>query len=340
VKWGAINTAVLIISSLTAAWAVRAAQLGQKRLLCGLLAITILCACGFLGIKYVEYSHKVHEGILFGAKFDPCISSGGAHLITRKNKCPGTKASACTPAAVADLDPLTPGWETTCKYDEVTYKTEWVEEADPTTGAKKKVKKEVEVSRRALPTCELELHGGHGPPHAKNPPCWEFQRNPWVCRADDKNTAIDDGEVAALVHYGDHKVRGSNIKIEAQPESCKTAAQANWTPPASEPQDGTGLGQAMVKERPRPTRHHLEVEQSMGPPPPHTNMFFSIYFAMTGLHGLHVLVGVFIFIWLLIRAWKGHFTPDYFGPIDYAALYWHLVDLIWIFLFPLLYLIH
>jgi cytochrome c oxidase subunit 3 len=46
-----------------------------------------------------------------------------------------------------------------------------------------------------------------------------------------------------------------------------------------------------------------------------------------------------VFIWLLIRAVKGHFTPEYFGPVDWAALYWHIVDLIWIFLFPLLYLI-
>jgi cytochrome c oxidase subunit 3 len=69
-------------------------------------------------------------------------------------------------------------------------------------------------------------------------------------------------------------------------------------------------------------------------------MFFSIYFAMTGLHGIHVLAGVFVYLWLLYRAIRGHFTPDYFGPVDFAALYWHLVDLIWIFLFPLLYLIH
>jgi cytochrome c oxidase subunit III len=70
------------------------------------------------------------------------------------------------------------------------------------------------------------------------------------------------------------------------------------------------------------------------------HIFFGLYFCMTGLHGIHVLVGVFVFIWLLVRAIRGDFTPEYFGPIDYAALYWHLVDLIWIFLFPLLYLIH
>ncbi|MEO8704565.1 MAG: cytochrome c oxidase subunit 3 [Kofleriaceae bacterium] len=91
--------------------------------------------------------------------------------------------------------------------------------------------------------------------------------------------------------------------------------------------------------------HELTPEEEheqlyLGPPPDHTGMFFTIYFAMTGLHGIHVLVGVFVFIWLLIRATKGHFTPEYFGPVDFAALYWHIVDLIWIFLFPLLYLIH
>ena len=93
-------------------------------------------------------------------------------------------------------------------------------------------------------------------------------------------------------------------------------------------------------ERHQLTAHEEHELESMGPPPEHTNMFFTIYFAMTGLHGIHVLFGVFVFIWLLIRALKGHFTPDYFGPVDYAALYWHIVDLIWIFLFPLLYLIH
>lgn len=153
-KMGAINTVVLLTSSLSAAWAVRCAQLGQKRGLQIALAITILCALAFLGIKYLEYSHKVHIGALFGRYFEPTVLPGG----------------------------------------------------------------------------------------------------------------------------------------EA--------------------------------------------------PPAHTGMFFSIYFAMTGLHGLHVIVGIGIFLWLLLRARRGHFTPDYYGPVDYAALYWHLVDLIWIFLFPLLYLIH
>ena len=69
-------------------------------------------------------------------------------------------------------------------------------------------------------------------------------------------------------------------------------------------------------------------------------IFFGIYYCMTGLHGIHVLLGILVFMWLLSRAMRGHFTPTYYGPIDYAALYWHLVDLIWIYLFPLLYLIN
>ncbi len=185
---GAINTAVLILSSFTAAYAVRCAQLNQRTGLIICIVITIACACGFLGIKYVEYAHKVHIGVLFGEKFQPTEDPYGVPIPS---------------AAQGDS-------------------------ADAATGA----------GDQAM--------------------------------ANGENSA--DGAVPDLA-------------------------------------------------------------------PANTNMFFTIYFAMTGLHGIHVLIGVFVFIWLLIRAIKGHFTPDYFGPIDYAALYWHLVDLIWIFLFPLLYLI-
>ena len=67
--------------------------------------------------------------------------------------------------------------------------------------------------------------------------------------------------------------------------------------------------------------------------------FFSIYFALTGLHGLHVLVGMGLVGWITIRAYNGQFSSEYNAPVDIVGLYWHLVDLIWIFLFPLLYLI-
>ncbi len=73
--------------------------------------------------------------------------------------------------------------------------------------------------------------------------------------------------------------------------------------------------------------------------PYHVRSFFGIYFVATGVHGLHVLIGIGYFIFLLVRNNQGRFSPAYNTPIDMGALYWHLVDLIWIYLFPLLYLI-
>lgn len=68
-------------------------------------------------------------------------------------------------------------------------------------------------------------------------------------------------------------------------------------------------------------------------------IFFWIYFAMTGLHALHMIIGIGIMIWLLITAWQGRYSADYYGPVEISGLYWHFVDIVWIFLFPLLYLL-
>ncbi len=69
------------------------------------------------------------------------------------------------------------------------------------------------------------------------------------------------------------------------------------------------------------------------------HIFFGLYFCMTGLHGVHVLVGIGVLTWILLRAQKGQFGPKYFTPVENVGLYWHIVDLVWIFLFPLLYLV-
>jgi cytochrome c oxidase subunit III len=72
---------------------------------------------------------------------------------------------------------------------------------------------------------------------------------------------------------------------------------------------------------------------------PAANMYFTIYFLTTGLHAFHVIVGMCVLMWALKGIVKGKYGPDYFVPVELSALYWHLVDLVWIFLFPLLYLI-
>jgi cytochrome c oxidase subunit III len=86
--------------------------------------------------------------------------------------------------------------------------------------------------------------------------------------------------------------------------------------------------------------HGKQYAELRGSDPKNVNTFFSIYFMMTGLHAVHVLIGMGVIAWLYIKASAGAFSSEYYTPVDLGGLYWHLVDLIWIFLFPLLYLIH
>ena len=80
---------------------------------------------------------------------------------------------------------------------------------------------------------------------------------------------------------------------------------------------------------------HLEGTAMQG----QAQLFFSLYFAMTGLHALHMIIGEGLMLFLLFQAYAGKYTPKYYTPVDIGGLYWHFVDVIWIFLFPLLYLI-
>ena len=215
---GGVNTIVLICSSLTMAWGVRCAQLGRRRGLVACLILTLLCACGFLGIKYVEYRHKWHEGLLWGTHFDP-QTHADAEVHEEAN---GATADAAAP------------------------------EAEPAE------------------TAEETGSGQLAPP------------------GDERSTI----------------------------------------PPAA-----TGPAGLVVEAEPAPSHGILER-------PSNVHIFFGVYFTMTGLHALHVLAGMTAICWILVRAFKNEFGPDNFLPVDLVGLYWHLVDLVWIFLFPLLYLIH
>ncbi|WP_263415538.1 cytochrome c oxidase subunit 3 family protein [Terriglobus albidus] len=70
-----------------------------------------------------------------------------------------------------------------------------------------------------------------------------------------------------------------------------------------------------------------------------TQVYYSLYFAMTGMHALHMIIGIVLIFWYMVRANRGEFTEGYVAPIENFGLYWHFVDIVWIFLFPLLYLI-
>lgn len=79
--------------------------------------------------------------------------------------------------------------------------------------------------------------------------------------------------------------------------------------------------------------HLLELPQGQ-------KIFFSLYYAMTGLHGIHIVVGILLLTWMLILVIRDRIRADKYMNLENAGLYWHLVDLIWIFLFPLFYLLH
>lgn len=271
---GGINTVVLICSSLTMAWGVRAAQLGQKNLLVTLLILTLLGGFGFMGIKAVEYNHKWHLGLL-----------PGEH-----------------------------------------YKTE---------------------SERAT------LHHGDDGEHGDDAAAHGASAG-----ADDGHT--DDGAGEGLLSDAAH---GLGEAADAVTESVRGAAQelgedlahaVGGTPdpdPAAVAPPADGIQRleierstiALAPEGPAGLRpmhlegahggHHAVAE------PEKARLFFSWYFGMTGLHAIHVLVGMGLITWILIRAMRNEFGPHYFTPVDLVGLYWHLVDLIWIFLFPLLYLV-
>lgn len=238
---GGINTVVLLTSSLTMAWGVRAAQLGQKKVLAWMLVLTLAFAVVFLGIKYVEYKHKWEEGLLPGTYFQPAAPP---------HRNDGTAAE--------------PGHH--------------------------------ELQETALP----------GMPGAATPAPAAGPAGPAPASAP---AAAAPGDAPA-------------------PAGPKPGDESSLIRPAATGPPGLAAGEV---EPLGTTRHAV---------PKNVQIFFGIYFMMTGLHGLHVLAGMGILGWLLMRTLRGDFGPHYFAPVDLGGLYWHLVDLIWIFLFPLLYLIH
>jgi len=228
---GAINTVVLILSSLTMASAVTVAQLGKQRALQILLVLTFLGGAGFMTIKYFEYSHKIHSGLVWGAAFDP----------------------------------------------------------------------------------EKEHHGEEGE-HAAGDEAHPEEH------ADSADTSPPN--------IGAETPAGTVGEQYFDPfEDAGVVVERSQIPPAARGPVGLARSETTRAEHDLP-----KLSQDVA-------TYFSIYFCLTGLHGIHVLVGMGIIAWLFFKARAGHFGPEYFTPVDLGGLYWHLVDLIWIFLFPLLYLI-
>jgi cytochrome c oxidase subunit 3 len=232
---GALNTAVLIFSSFTMAWAVRSAQLNHRTLLVTLLGVTLACGFVFLGVKFVEYEHKWKEGLLWASAYKPVHAAHGE---------PSAAGAAASPAETNSPTPSKPPVDSSAPAK------------DAASGP----------SAAAASTSAKTEHASAAP-------------NP---------QQLEDNRVLSV---------------------AERAARAK------------GAGKFRTE-------------------PKNVGVFFSIYFVMTGLHGIHVIAGMLAIGWVLRRSLRGDFSGLYYGPVDFVGLYWHLVDLIWIFLFPLLYLIH
>ncbi len=170
------------------------------------------------------------------------------------------------------------------------------------------------------------------------------------------------GKNAAKIHIGEEPQTHAGASTQGQGASATTVAlvPSSATRASSPAPSPWPLGLEVSKVTPAPPgraglRAGLRIgDEDLPTPKPfsltwnelpplakaHTHQFFQLYFLMTGLHAIHVIVGMSLILWVLIRAARGSFNQYYYTPVDLVGLYWHLVDLIWIFLFPLLYLIH
>lgn len=289
--WGMINTIVLLASSFTMAWGVRAAQLNQRGLLKLMLVLTFLGGVIFMCIKAVEYQskwkHFLFPGALNSLNAEFRAPDGQNIDLIRSSTIGYVESHAGGGHGAASNE----GHGTTEHGTPAASDTHNQKPIDPVQNSQNVVASQSGAGHSTLP--------GKAP-------------SPAEMGAPAKTMPID------LL----------TVKPDLGPDS------ATIIPPM---QVAAGTNPHADEKIPHRTTTYTELE------PLDRNQlqtFFSIYFMMTGLHAIHVLIGMGLIAWIFIRASAGAFSSQYFAPVDIVGLYWHLVDLIWIFLFPLLYLIH
>lgn len=294
---GAINTGVLLFSSLTMAWAVRCAMLGQNRGVVACTGMTIACAAIFLGVKAVEYSHKIDLGLLPAGFYVPQV----AHPEHHEGLSKWLIYFMIVPGLLLVVF------------------TAWYGQAVATGNA---VQKQIAGPLSVSALCfflgvglGMYLESGeaaeHGDTHA--------------AAGESHSAGHSDGDHAhADAKHGDDAHDDASHGDKA--DGTAVAAVADASHGESTHGDST----------------HTAANEIISPEVNKANaagLFFSIYYCMTGVHAIHIIAGMFVLAWILVKAAQGQFHSEYFGPVDYVGLYWHLVDFIWIYLFPLLYLI-
>lgn len=272
--WGATNTVVLLASSLTMAWGVRAAQKGRQKLLIAMLIATFMGGIGFMCIKTIEYK----------AKWDHHLFPGTMNAFYYEGGSP--------------------------KYPEdMQHAIEYINNKN--SGG--------------------HVDGAHDSPHGE------------ASHGDDAHGS-EPAHVEAVPMADEHLEAAYGAAQVVIPAAFGPPIDVSTVMPPASPSDMGVLDTAIdaTGDTTVPSAAHTQIlwDDLSADEQKKVHLFFGIYFMMTGLHGLHVLIGMGVIAWLIYKSAKGTFGKDYFTPVDIGGLYWHLVDLIWIFLFPLLYLIH
>jgi cytochrome c oxidase subunit III len=328
-KLGAINTGVLLFSSLTMAWGVRAAQLKQHKLLVGLLAATLGCAMIFLGVKAIEYSHKWDIGLLPPAwySYDPTAphGDGGMQYVYRLSLIPALLLVGMIGYfAVAKFVWKSP-FHTKVAMPLI------VVAACYFVGVGLGM-----VLESGSKEGHVAAHAAHGAGHQGD-------------HAHSTSGHADAGHAAASHDAASHDAasqrpgvvdeRSAALSRLANDKLNTGAMQELRVAEQLEKLDGGPVQPRKDSAAEEPKGESFKVNAVDVNTPGLAGVFFAIYYCITGLHAIHIIGGIVVLTWLLVRAVREEFESQYFGPVDYVGLYWHLVDLIWIYLFPLLYLI-
>ncbi|MEM8876139.1 MAG: cytochrome c oxidase subunit 3 [Planctomycetota bacterium] len=308
---GFINTLVLITSSLTMALAVRAIQLGNTKQCLALLLVTLLGGFGFMGIKSVEYYEKISKGIFLGS------NNIYSEIYVGEEESPAPEA-----AVIEAQDEAGTGTD---------------------AGAAPAIEVEPDATADGH-SADEHAADDHGDAHAEKP----LDMAAWGIEYTDPNAGTGDAMVIkptfhvegtdARIRDGDARVFGNHNGLDPKfvDEDVNEVVVAHDGHAHGDSHDdahgdshGGGHG-----------GHGIDYADLSKDDQANVDTFYGIYYAMTGLHGVHVLIGMGLIGWVALKTAAGTFSPKYFTPVDIVGLYWHLVDLIWIFLFPLLYLIH
>jgi cytochrome c oxidase subunit 3 len=301
---GLINTIILLASSLTMALAIWAIQKGNQKLAVAMLLATLAGGFGFLGVKSVEYYEKLSKGVFVGANniYSP-LSETGVHGDDHDDEEHADTEVEPAPSAPANPTEFSAGGQDGENIGDELTQAEQREANNP-------IEAQPRPDLSPLGRQYVDPHAGTGD---------AIVIKPQYDSVDSRT--VDPVRTGSGEFAGNHnKPTAIYNELSALPETPIQAATHGDA-------DHGGY-------------HGTNYEDLSNKDKNNVATFYGIYYAMTGLHLVHVLIGMGLIGWVTVKTIGGVFSPSYFTPLDLTGLYWHLVDLVWIFLFPLLYLIH